>query len=78
MNKNNQLDRIEKLVEELANYSMQEFSNFREEMKIVKEEIKDLGRNQRSMKLDLLDKLASKERVDNHELRIQELESQLA
>lgn len=68
MKGNNQLDRIERLLINYIECSTKRFSDIddrfsslEKEIIIVKEEIKDLGRNQRSMKLDLLDKLASKE-----------------
>lgn len=41
----------------------------------TRSELSALGKEVRQGKLELLDKLASKERVDDHELRIQHLET---
>lgn len=69
MDDSQKLDEIKKMLENYVEFSTEQFSDIREKIESL-----DIKLNQ--TKLDLLNKLASKEKVDNHELRIQDLESQ--
>lgn len=74
-----QLDRIEGTLESLANFTMTNLERLDERTEAIDKDIQDMreevGRDLRNVKLDLLDKLAPKDKVHDHELRIQALET---
>lgn len=78
-----QLSNLEKLVDGLAVLTMKGFEEARKERQKLRVDFKkditatrdEILRDMATLKLELLEKLAPKDRVDNHELRIQTLET---
>lgn len=78
MNHTKQLNRIEKMIEAMANFMMARFEEHEKKLdeKVSSKELDTkLNGGLNNLKLELLDKLAPRYRVDDHELRLQKLES---
>lgn len=64
-------------IDNLAISVQQEFSKIHEKLDEHTEQIKELDTKINTTKLELLDKLGSKEKLEDHELRIQNIEEKV-